>query len=117
MARGTHYIGIDVGSSVVRVVVASLEAGQGEPTILGVGACPMAGMQKGVITDVEEAAAAMTRALDVAERISGVPVERAYVSVNGSHISSHNSRGVIAVSRADGQITVRFYTSYRKISL
>ncbi|MBI3251304.1 MAG: cell division protein FtsA [Candidatus Andersenbacteria bacterium] len=105
MARGTHYIGIDVGSSVVRVVVASLEAGKQEPTILGVGACPMAGMQKGVITDVEEAAAAMTRALDMAERISGVPVERAYVSVNGSHISSQNSRGVIAVSRADGEIT------------
>ncbi|MBI3256090.1 MAG: cell division protein FtsA, partial [Candidatus Andersenbacteria bacterium] len=40
-----------------------------------------------------------------AERISGVPIERAYVSVNGAHISSQNSKGVIAVSRADGEIT------------
>ena len=41
----------------------------------------------------------------MAEKVAGVPIERAYVSVNGSHISSQNSRGVIAVSRADGEIT------------
>lgn len=105
MARGTQYIGIDVGSSAVRIIVAQIEAGQDKPTILGVGTAPMAGMQKGVITDVEEATTAVSRALDMAERISGVPIERAYVSVNGSHISSQNSRGVIAVSRADGEIT------------
>lgn len=105
MARGTHYIGVDLGSSAVRIIVAQLEPQQETPTILGVGVAPMAGMQKGVITDVEEATAAVSRALDMAERISGVPVERAYVSVNGAHISSQNSRGVIAVSRADGEIT------------
>ncbi len=105
MARGTHYIGVDLGSSSVRIIVAQLEVQQEAPTILGVGVAPMAGMQKGVITDVEEATAAVSRALDMAERISGVPVERAYVSVNGAHISSQNSRGVIAVSRADGEIT------------
>lgn len=105
MARPTHYVGIDLGSSMVRILVAQLDPEQDTPTILGVGTSPMGGMQKGVITDVEEGVAAVGRALDVAERISGVPVERGYVSVNGSHISSQNSRGVIAVSRADGEIT------------
>jgi cell division protein FtsA len=105
MAKGAHYIGIDLGSSAVRIMVAQLEPQQTTPTILGVGVAPMAGMQKGIITDVEEATATVSRALDMAERISGVPVERAYVSVNGAHISSQNSRGVIAVSRADGEIT------------
>lgn len=94
-----------MGSSMVRVLVAQLEPEQQQPTILGVGVSPMAGMQKGVITDVEEAVASTSRALDIAERISGVPIERAYVSMNGSHITSQNSRGVIAVSRADGEIT------------
>lgn len=105
MARPNHYIGIDLGSSSVRVIVVQMEPDKDAPTILGVGAAPTAGMQKGVITDVEEATTAMTRALDMAERISGVPIEHAYVSVNGAHISSQNSRGVIAVSRADGEIT------------
>lgn len=105
MARENYYAGIDIGSSAVRVVVAQLDPTAHTPVILGHGVAPMGGMQKGVITDVEEAVASVSRALDTAERIAGVPIERAYVSVNGSHISSQNSRGVIAVSRADGEIT------------
>jgi cell division protein FtsA len=78
---------------------------QDELQILGIGSAPMRGMQKGVITDVEEAVAAVGSALDAAERMAGVPIERAYVSINGSHIASQNSRGVIAVGRADGEIS------------
>ena len=99
------YTGIDIGSSAVRVIVAQKEANSEDVKILGVGVVPMRGMQKGVITDVEEAVAALGEARDMAERVSGVMVERAYVSINGSHLTSHNLRGIIAVSRADGEIT------------
>lgn len=116
MARDNYVVGIDVGSSMVRVVVAQpplREAGRQAaadrtprlPMILGVAAEPTEGMQKGVITDVEAAVGSISRALDMAERVAGVPIEHAYVSINGSHIMSQNSRGVIAVSRADGEIT------------
>lgn len=104
MARTNYFTGIDVGSSVVRVVVANLDE-SGAPAIFGVGTAPTQGMQRGVVTDVEEAVQSVSKALDVAERVAGVPIERAYVSINGSHITSQNSRGVIAVSRADGEIT------------
>ncbi len=99
------FVGIDIGSSTVRVIVAQKEADIEDMKILGVGAMPMRGMQKGVITDVEEAVSALGDARDMAERVSGVMVERAYVSINGSHLTSHNLRGIIAVSRADGEIT------------
>jgi cell division protein FtsA len=89
----------------VRVVVAKMDPASESPLILGAAAEPMRGVQKGVVTDVEEAVSSVTKALDVAERVAGVPIERAYVSINGSHITSQNSRGVIAVSRADGEIT------------
>ncbi len=105
MARVQHYVGIDIGSALVRVVVAQLDPESGQLTVLGVGTSPMNGMQRGVVTDVDEAVKSLSRALDMAERISGVPVERAYVSLNGSHVTSQNSRGVIAVSRADGEIS------------
>ena len=107
MAREHYVTGIDIGSSTVRVAVARAGSFEGEegPKILGMASAPMSGMQKGVVTDVESAVAAVSRALDTAERIAGVPIERAYVSINGSHINSQNSRGVIAVSRADGEIT------------
>lgn len=108
MAREHYVVGIDIGSSAVRVVVAqaaSSDKEDGLPTILGAAAEPAEGIQKGVITDVESAVKSLARALDRAERIAGVPIEHAYVSINGSHIMSENSRGVIAVSRADGEIT------------
>lgn len=106
MPREQYFAGIDLGSATVRVVVAKRETPQSELLLMGVGEAPMGGIQKGVVTDVEEAVAGLSRALDVAERVSGVPVEQAYVSMNGAHISSQSSRGVIAVSRADGEITV-----------
>lgn len=107
MAREQHVVGIDAGSSEVRVVVAQAAADAAGPaaTILGAASEPSEGLQKGVVTDVEGAVKSVTRALDRAERIAGVPIEHAYVSINGSHIMSQNSRGVIAVSRADGEIT------------
>lgn len=117
MARERYVVGIDVGSSNVRVIVAQPPLailGRGEargghdpaiPTILGVACEPTDGMQKGVITDVEAAVGSISRAVVLAERMAGVPIEHAYVSINGSHILSQNSRGVIAVSRADGEIT------------
>jgi cell division protein FtsA len=110
MAHAAHLTGIDVGSSTVRVAVASVERESGVPTVLGIGEAPMEGMQKGVVTDVADAVRSVSQALDVAERVAGVPVERGYVSINGSHISSQNSRGVIAVSRADGEITAEDVT-------
>lgn len=106
MAHPTYLTGIDVGSSTVRVAVAQVDSDRQAPTVLGIGTVRMEGMQKGVVTDVEDAVRSLSAALDMAERVAGVPVERGYVSINGSHISSQNSRGVIAVSRADGEITV-----------
>lgn len=107
MNRPSVFTAIDLGTSAVRVVVAQKnpQDEEGEVKILGVGIAPMNGMQKGVITDVEEAVASLGTALDIVERISGVPIEKAYVSINGAHLQSQELRGVIAISRADGEIT------------
>lgn len=110
MAQPTYIAGIDVGSSTVRAAIASIDRETRSPTLLGVGLAAMAGMQKGVVTDVEDAVRSLSAALDQAERVAGVPIERGYVSINGSHIASQNSRGVIAVSRADGEITAEDVT-------
>lgn len=105
MARTLHVLGVDVGSSMVRVVVSKVDEVTSQPAIVGVGTAPMLGMQRGVVTDVEEAVRAVSTALDAAERMAGFPIERGYVSINGAHLTSQNSRGVIAVSRADGEIS------------
>jgi cell division protein FtsA len=100
------YIGLDIGSTNVRCVVGLHEEGAVLPSVIGVGMAPTTGMRKGVVTDVEETVSSITAAVDEAERISGVAIDRATISIDGSHVSSQNSKGVIAVGRADQEISV-----------
>ena len=71
------------------------------PSIIGIGEAPTSGLRRGVVVDVEETVSAITAALESAERMSGISIERATVSIDGNHIKSMNSKGTVAVSRAD----------------
>jgi cell division protein FtsA len=100
------YIGLDVGSTKVCCIVGLHEDGAAYPSIIGVGIAPTSGMRKGVVVDVEETVSSITAAVDEAERISGIAIDRATIGVDGGHVQSLNSRGVIAVGRADQEISV-----------
>jgi cell division protein FtsA len=93
-------VGIDVGTTKVCTLVG--EIGEDENLrIIGVGVVPARGMRKGVIVNVPEAIQAIRASVEKAERISGYDIERAHISLAGAHVSSINSRGVVAVQRGD----------------
>ena len=100
------YIGLDIGSTKVCCIVGLHEEGAAYPSIIGVGVAPTSGMRKGIVVDVEETVSSITAAVDEAERISGIAIDRATIGVDGGHVQSLNSKGVIAVGRADQEITV-----------
>jgi cell division protein FtsA len=100
------FIGLDVGSTKVCCVVGLQEEASSHPSIIGVGVAPAAGMRKGVVVDVEETVSSITAAVDEAERISGIAIDHATVNIDGAHVSSLNSTGVIAVGRADQEIAI-----------
>lgn len=104
-AQEEIYIGLDIGSTKVACVVGLHEEGASAPSVIGVGVAPTSGMRRGVVVDVEETVSSITAAVDEAERISGVPIDRATVSIDGANIQSLNSKGVIAVGRADQEIS------------
>lgn len=95
--------GIDIGSSAIRVVVGQLDDTQ-KPNLIGVAEVPAEGISKGAITSIEDAVTAISSALEKTERMTGQPIEHAYIGLNGLHILSQESHGVIAVSRADNEI-------------
>ncbi len=99
------FIGLDVGSTKVCCIVGLQEEAAPHPSIIGVGMAPVGGMRRGVVIDVEETVSSITAAVDEAERLSGVAIDRATINIDGSHVSSMNSTGVIAVGRADHEIT------------
>lgn len=101
-----HFVGLDIGTSVVRCVVGTADPNDPtKPAVVGHGSAPNVGMRKGVIAHIEDVVAAVSDALDEAERVSGFPIKSVTVNVNGSHVSGINSRGVIAISSANREIT------------
>lgn len=95
---------LDVGSSKIRSVIALLESEKKMPNIIGVGVSPSTGMRKGNIIDVDETISNISAALEDAERMSGAPIHHVFVAVNGNHIESFDSKGVIAISHAGSEI-------------
>jgi cell division protein FtsA len=99
--------GIDIGTATVRVAVAEPRSDNGSQTcsLLGYGAAPAAGMRRGVVVDVEEAARSIRYAVDRASKHAGVTIDRAYIGFGGSGLGSVVAKGIVAVSRADGEIS------------
>ncbi len=103
MAKDNIVVGLDVGTTKVAVCVG--KASEGLINIVGFSRVPNAGIRKGMIVDVEDTVSAISAALEQAERMAGTQINSAYVSLGGNHISSTVSKGVVAVARADGEIT------------
>lgn len=105
MSKKDIICAIDVGSSNVRTIIAQIISTEEKPRIIGIGMSPSFGVRKGMIVDIEETLKSISDSVESAERTAGVAVTRALVSIGGNHISSQYSKGVIAVGRADGEVT------------
>jgi cell division protein FtsA len=105
MGKSDIIVAIDIGSSNVRTVIAEYVSDMELPRVIGVGLAPSGGMRKGVIVNTEEAVKSINESLEKSERMAGVTVKEAAVSVGGAEVSFQNSKGVIAVGRADGEVT------------
>ncbi|MFH1392500.1 MAG: cell division protein FtsA [bacterium] len=95
---------LDIGTSVIRLISAKHDEDK-KLQIIGVGKAISSGLRKGVVIDIDETIKAIGAAKDAAERASGVPIESAYVNLSGGHITANPSRGTVAVSRADGEVS------------
>ena len=104
MPGGHAVVAVDLGTSKVCAIVAETQA-DGRTAILGVGLCSARGMAKGVITDLDEAATVVGRALERAERNSGYQLLSAYVSISGAHLHSTNTRGIVGLPREHPEVS------------
>lgn len=118
MTEGRIVVGVDIGTSKVVTVIAKVDD---SVNVLGVSEVKATGIRKGQIVDIEEAVAAINSSLEAAERMAGYSASHVVASVGGGHIESQNSKGVVAVSTPDGEITpadlTRVIDAARAISL
>jgi len=104
MGKKEIITGIDIGSNKIACVVGRAQ-NDNSIDILGVGTAKSNGVRKGTIIDLEETISSLSAALEEAERMSGASINEAYVSINGQHIETGTAKGVISVSKSDGDIT------------
>ncbi|MCS6818009.1 MAG: cell division protein FtsA [Blastocatellia bacterium] len=105
MARQeTHVVGLDIGTTRTTAVIAEVND-DGRLEIMGVGTAESRGLRKGVIVNPDAAAEPIRRAVEEAERMSGLIAESVHVSMSGTLLRGLNNRGVIAITNADRRIT------------
>lgn len=93
-------VAIDVGSTKICTLIAEITASEAL-RVIGVGVVGARGIREGVVTDMSAATEAIGESLLKAERVSGLTVQRAFVSVGGSHLAAQDSRGSAAIGRGD----------------
>jgi cell division protein FtsA len=89
-------VGLDIGTSKVLAIVGEISP-TGEVEIIGVGHHPSRGMKKGVVVNIESTVQSIQRAVEEAELMAGCQIHSVYAGIAGSHISSINSHGVVAI--------------------
>jgi len=103
MPKENVVVGLDIGTTKATICVGQVS--EGLINIIGFSRVPNNGLRRGIVVDIEDTVSAITSALEEAERMSGVPITSAQVAIGGYHITSTVSKGVVAVSRADGEIS------------
>jgi cell division protein FtsA len=97
-------VGLDVGTSKVRCVIGE-RADDGRMDIVGIGQSDSRGLRRGIVTGTEAVAESIKRAVNEAERVSGLDAASATVNLSGEHFQGENKSGVVAVAGAGREIS------------
>jgi len=89
-------VGLDIGTSKIAAIVAEVST-EGDVEVIGMGKHAAHGMKKGVVVNIESTVQSIKRAIEEAELMAGCEIHSVYVGVAGSHISSLNSHGMVAI--------------------
>jgi len=97
-------VGLDIGTTKIAAVVAEVTEDE-RPKIVGLGIHPADGLKKGMVVNLEQSVESIIRAVQDAELMAGVKVEKVFAGISGSHIRGINSRGIINLSKSSKEIS------------
>jgi len=103
MAKTGMYVGLDIGTTSVKVVVA--EYVDSQMNIIGVGNAKSEGINRGIIVDIDKTVQAIQRAVRQAEEKAGIQIRSVSVGVPANLLEVENCQGMIAVNSESKEIT------------
>ncbi|MFS4458272.1 cell division protein FtsA [Bdellovibrio sp. HCB2-146] len=92
--------GLDIGSTKVCLVIGTVNP-DGKIEIVGVGTAPNTGIRQGVVVNIEATTESIKKAKEEAELMSGYSISEAWVGVAGTHITSFDSKGMVAIKNRE----------------
>ena len=103
MAKTGMYVGLDIGTTSVKVVVA--EYIEGQMNIIGVGNAKSDGLNRGIVVDIDQTVQAIKRAVRQAEEKAGIQIKSVNVGLPANLLEVESCQGMIAVSSESKEIT------------
>ena len=82
MNREIQAVGLDIGTSRARCVIGELSE-KGGMNVVGFGQTESRGLRRGIVTATDAVADAIKRAVEEAERVSGLEVHSATINLSG----------------------------------
>ncbi|TEU06242.1 MAG: cell division protein FtsA [Candidatus Aminicenantes bacterium] len=104
MPKNNYIVGLDIGTKKTAAIIGEITEDK-KIEIIGIGTTDSRGLRKGVVVNLEATVSAIKKAQEEAELMAGVEIDSAFVGISGAHIKSFNSRGVVAVSGKNKEIT------------
>ncbi len=103
MSKEKFLVSLDVGSSKISCVVATNEGSK--IAVIGTHTGESKGIKAGVVNNIDKAVNSISEVINKAEMMSGQSIKKVSLTISGNHIESLNSRGVVAVSGQNSEIT------------
>jgi len=104
LAKPTNIVvGLDIGTTKICAIVGEITPSGID--IIGIGMSPSKGLRRGVVINIDQTVNSIRRAVEEAELMSGIKIKSVFAGIAGSHIRGFNSRGVVAVSGKNREIT------------
>lgn len=104
MPKNSYIVGFDIGTKKVAAIIGEITE-EKKVEIIGIGTAESKGLRKGVVVNLDATVEAIKKAQEEAELMAGVEIDSAFIGLSGAHIKSFNSRGVIAVSGKNREIS------------
>jgi len=97
--------GLDIGTGSIKILVVEKSDQESKFDVLAQISKPSVGVRRGAVIKPKELSKKISALVEEAQNSSGREIDSVFLNINGSHINIISSHGVIAVSRADQEIS------------
>lgn len=97
------YVGLDIGTTSIKVIVA--ETVKGQMNVIGVGSQRSEGVSRGVIVDIDKAVAVIRAAVAQAEDKANIKIDRVVAGIPANMLQIEQVSGMIAVGEENKEIS------------